>query len=89
MNNVGVGRISSATGKLLITSTPHGDRVLHRSLAAGIKRPHVEDIDTLHLSENFETLETSGLLKIGRDGSGLGTRTKQILLSSDFYIGTG
>lgn len=78
-----VGGGSGATGELLVTGRPDNDGVRHRSRAAGIKRAHVEDVDTLHLSENFQTLQTSSLLKIGRDGSGLGTGTDEIVVGLD------
>jgi hypothetical protein len=61
---------------------------LSRTDAAGIQRPHVEDVDTLDLSEDFETLQTSGMLKIGRDGSRLGSRGKKVLGGLDIYEST-
>jgi hypothetical protein len=54
-----------------------------RTKTAGIEGPHVEDVDTLHLSEDFETLETGGLLGIGRDGTGLSTRGQQVGIGLD------
>jgi hypothetical protein len=56
-----------------------------RTETAGVQWPHVEDVDTLHLSENFETLETGRLLSIGGNGTGLRTRGQKILLGLDFY----
>lgn len=56
-----------------------------RTETAGVQWPHVEDIDTLHLSENFETLKTGRLLGIGRNGTGLRTRGQKVLLGLDFY----
>lgn len=53
------------------------------TLAGGIKRAHVEDVDALHLSDKLQTLETGGLDVVGRDGTGLGTRGDQVLLSLD------
>jgi hypothetical protein len=44
---------------------------------------HVEDINALHLSEDFETFETSGLLEIGGNGTWSGTRGQQIGLGLD------
>jgi hypothetical protein len=85
VNTVRVGGETSATSELLVTSRSNHDGVLHRSKAGGIKRAHIEDVDTLHLTENLQTLETSGLLEIGRDGTGGGTRTEEILLSLDLY----
>jgi hypothetical protein len=55
-----------------------------RTLPASIKRAQVEDIHALHLSENFKTLKTSGLLEVGRHGTGSGTaRGKKVLLAGD------
>jgi hypothetical protein len=41
----------------------------------------VEDVNALHLSEDFQTLKTGGLLEIGRDGAGLTTRSNEVVLS--------
>lgn len=54
-----------------------------RTDTASIQWPHVEDVDALHLSENFETLQTGGLLEIGGDGSGLRTRANKVGLGLD------
>jgi hypothetical protein len=55
-----------------------------RTLPAGIKRAQVEDIHALHLSKDFETLKTSGLLEVGRHGTGRGTGLGQkVLLAGD------
>lgn len=83
VNTVRVGGETSATSELLVTSRSNHDGVLHRSEAGSVKRAHVEDVDSLHLTENLQTLETGGLLKIGGDGTGGGTRTEEILLSLD------
>jgi hypothetical protein len=48
-----------------------------------IERLHVKDIDTLHLSQDFESLETSGLIQIGRDRTDCRTGTDQIILGFD------
>jgi hypothetical protein len=53
---------------------------------AGIQRPHVEDINPLHLPQNLNTLETSRLLEIGGDGAGLGTLGEEIILALDLCI---
>lgn len=47
--------------------------------ARGIQRPHVEDINALHLAENFETLETGGLLEVGGNSAGGGTGAPQVI----------
>jgi hypothetical protein len=50
---------------------------------AGVQWPHVEDVNALHLSEDFETLETGGLLGIGRNRTRLRTRWEKISLGFD------
>lgn len=80
---MGVGRETGATGKLLVAGGADGDGVLHGAEAAGVKGTHVEDVDTLHLSENLETLETSRLLEVGRDGALLTTGTEEVVLGLD------
>lgn len=54
-----------------------------RTLSACVEGLHVEDVDALHLSEDFETLETGGLVNVGGDGTGLGTRGHQVMLVLD------
>ena len=54
--------------------------------AGGVKGAHVENIDTLHLAEDFETLETSRLLKIGGDSAGGGTRTVKVGRGLDLCV---
>ena len=56
-----------------------------RTNTAGIQWPHIENINTLHLSQNFETLETGGLFEIGGHGTGLRTRGEEVGLSVDLY----
>lgn len=58
------------------------------TLAGGIKGTHVEDVNALHLSDEFQTLETGGLLEIGGNGTGLGTGSKEVVLDLDLYIRT-
>lgn len=48
------------------------------------KRPHVEDVNSLHLSENFETLKTGSLFEIGWNGTGLGTRRQEVFFRLNF-----
>lgn len=48
-----------------------------------VQRPHVENVDALHLSENFQTLETGGLFEVGRDSTGGGTGANQVLFGPD------
>ena len=54
------------------------------TFARSIQRLHVEDINTLHLSKNFQSLQTSRLLKIRWDGARCCSGRKQIGLSLDF-----
>jgi hypothetical protein len=50
---------------------------------AGVEGPHVEDVDALHLSEDFEALETGRLLGVGGDGTGLSTLGDEVLHGLD------
>ena len=54
-----------------------------RTLARGIKGSHVEDINALHLSDKFQTLETSGVLDVDGDGTGLSTRGDEVVFGLD------
>jgi len=80
-DTVGVGGESGAAGKLLVAGRLDHDRVLHRAEAAGVEWAHVENVNTLHLSENLETLKTGSLLEIGGDSAGGSTGTEEVLLA--------
>ena len=54
---------------------------------ASVQRPHVEHVDALHLAENFQTLQTGSLLKVGRDGTGGTTRREKVVLILDLCCG--
>lgn len=54
-----------------------------RTSTAGVQRPHVEDVDALHLAENLQALETGGLLEVGRDGAGLAALREQVVFVRD------
>ena len=54
-----------------------------RTLSACVEGLHVKDVDALHLSEDFETLETGGLVNVGGDGTGLGTSGHKVVLILD------
>lgn len=86
-DDVGVGGRAGAASKLLLAGRAHDDGVLQGSLAAGVEGAHVEDVDALHLSEDFQTLKTGGLLEIGRDGAGLGTGSDEVLVDLDLWNG--
>jgi hypothetical protein len=83
---VRVDGIAGAASKLLLAGGAHQDGVVQSSLAAGVEGSQVENVDALHLSENFQTLKTGGLLEIGRDGAGLGTGSDKILFDLYVYI---
>lgn len=78
------GRVASATGVLLLAGRANHDGVLHGALAGSIEGTHVEDVLALHLAEDFETLETGSLLKVGRDSAGLSTRAEEVVVGADF-----
>jgi hypothetical protein len=80
---VRVGGEASATSELLFASGSDHNRVLHRSQAGSVEGAHIEDVDTLHLTENLQTLETGRLLEIGRDGTRGGTGTEEVVLALD------
>lgn len=82
-DTVRIGRVTRATGVLLVASRPHENGLLQCAPAAGVQRPHVEDVNTLHLSENLKTLDTGGLLEIGGDGTGGGTGTAEVIYGLD------
>lgn len=79
MDNVRVSRDTGATGILLIASGADDNGVLHGSETVRGERPHIEDINALHLSEDFETLHTGGLLEIGGDSTGGGTGSDEVI----------
>ena len=80
---MGIDGEASAAGKLLITSRADGDGVLHGAQAAGVEGTHVENVDTIHLAENLETLQTGSLLEIRGDGTGLSTGAEKVLVGLD------
>lgn len=55
------------------------------TLAGSIQRLQVEDVNALHFTDEFETLETSGLFDIGRDGTGLSTGRDEVVFGLDRY----
>lgn len=83
---MGVSGDTSATGELLLAGGADENGVGECAEARGIKRAHVEDVNALHLAENFETLETSRLLDIGRDGAGGGTGAEKVVNGLDLCV---
>lgn len=51
--------------------------VLHGTLTFLDRLLHVEHVDTLHLTQDFESFQTGGLVNVGWDGSWLGTWSNQ------------
>lgn len=82
-NVVRVSRVTSAAGILLLAGRADGDGILHGALARSIQRPHVEDIDALHLAENLETLDTGRLLQVRGHGTLLGTGAEKVIYGLD------
>lgn len=72
-----------ATSVLLLASRAHHDGLLQCAPPRGVQRPHVEDVDALHLSEDLKTLDTGGLLHVGGDGTGGGTGTAEVVEGLD------
>jgi hypothetical protein len=79
VDNVRVGGDAGAAGVLLVAGGADDDGVVEGALARRVQRPHVEDVDALHLSEDLETLDTGGLLEVGRDGSGGRTGADEVV----------
>lgn len=81
---VRIGRAAGAPAILLVTETLHMDRVVQCAQTVRWERLHVENVDALHLSEDFETLQTSGLLDVGRYCTRLCTFRHQVGIGVDF-----
>lgn len=60
---------------------------MERTLPGRIQRLLVEGVETLHLTDELETVETGGLLDIGGDGAGFGTGGEEVVFSLDFCNG--
>ena len=80
-----VDRVAGAAGKLLLASGADHDGLLQGSFPRGIQGPHVEDVNTLHLAQDLQTLDTSGLLEVSGDGAGLGTGPDKVVDGLDAY----
>lgn len=74
-----VDRVAGAAGVLLLAGGADQDGLLQGSFPRGIQGLHVEDVNTLHLAQNLQTLDTSGLLQVGGDGAGLGTGSHEVV----------
>lgn len=83
---MGVGGVPRAPDDLLVAERVHHDGVLERALAAGVERPHVEDVDPLHLAQDLEALEARALLEVRGDGAGEGTGGEEVVGGFDGCI---
>lgn len=54
------------------------------TLSRSVQGPHVENVNALHFTDEFETLETGGLVDVRGDSSGLGTGGHQVFFGFDF-----
>lgn len=89
LNNVGTGRRTGASDVSVVLVTVDQDGVSNGALSASIKGSSVENIDTFSDTEQFKSLKTSGLFKIGRDSALLGTRTNKGLGATDISKSLG
>jgi len=80
---VRINRETSASEVLFLAHRLNDNWVLHGSETGSIQWLHVENVDSLHLTQDFETLQTGGLLEIGWYGTWGGTRADKILLGLD------
>lgn len=62
-------------------------RKMERTLPRSIQRLLVEGVETLHLTDELETVETGGLLDIGGDGAGFGAGRDEVVFSFDLWNG--
>jgi hypothetical protein len=53
---------------------------------AGVEGRHVEDVDALHLSQDFEALQAGGLFEVGGDGAGRGAGGQEVVFIFDFCM---
>jgi hypothetical protein len=60
-----------------------------RTSAGSVQWLHVENVNTLHLAENFQALKTGGLLEIGWNGTWGSSRWEKVGLGLDLYTTSG
>lgn len=60
---------------------------MEHTLPGSIQRLLVESVVTLHLTDEFETVETSGLFNIGGDGARFAARRYEVVFLVDFWNG--
>lgn len=75
---VGVNGETSAANLSLGEERVDGNRFVNSTKSGNLKRLHVENVNTLEVTEEFESLETSRLVLVIGHLTGLGTRTKQL-----------
>jgi hypothetical protein len=63
-----------------------GESGRKRTFAGGIEGLHVEDVNTLHLTQDLQSLETSGLLEIRGHGAGRGAGADEVLWLLDLCL---
>jgi hypothetical protein len=81
--DVRIGREAGAAGVLLVSERLDHDWVVKSALPAGIQRLHVEDINTLHLAQDFQALQSGSLIEIGRDGANGRSGRKEVGVGLD------
>ena len=57
-----------------------------RTCPAGVEGRHVEDVDALHLSQDFEALQPGGLFEVGGDGAGRSAGGHEVVFVFDFCV---
>lgn len=63
-----------------------GESGRKRTFAGGIEGLHVEDVNTLHLTQDLQSLETGGLLEIRGHGAGRGAGADEVLWLLDLCL---
>jgi len=53
--------------------------------AASIQRLHIEDIHSIHLAQDLESLQTRALLEVGRDGTWRSSRCEEVRFVLNLY----
>lgn len=59
-------------------------RGVHTSTAS-IQRLHIKDIDAVHLAQDLESLQTSALLEVGRDGARRSSGWEEVRVILNLY----
>ncbi len=95
LTTIGLSRVPASWNRVSLSSLRElsptwsqlaADRMVlgfSRTVSAGVQRLHVKDVYALHFAQDFQTLKTSRLLKIGRNGAGLCSWRYEIVLALD------